>query len=179
MRTLALAMLIQAMTSGAAFSAILRTLDDGLPPRVIEIMHKQIERYLGTNDFKGVPLLDLGGGCVVVPIPGKVTSGHQHSSEALEFLRSPDTTREEVIASLGPPLLEVPESGVLLYAWEKTSRFLIIYPDRIHCGEVVLGATLQSGDSYKWDCLSVTMHRAWLLHTKSARSGHWAWRRRA
>jgi len=58
MRTLALAMLIQAMASGAAFSAILRTFDDGLPPRVIEIMHKQIERYLGTNDFKGVPLLD-------------------------------------------------------------------------------------------------------------------------
>lgn len=57
-RLLVLAILIQAMTPGVALSAISRTLDEGLPPRVIEITHKQIEYYLGTNDFKGVPLLD-------------------------------------------------------------------------------------------------------------------------
>jgi hypothetical protein len=58
MRTLALAILIQAVAPWAGFAAPLRMLDEKLPPRVVEITRKQIERYLGTNDVTGVPILD-------------------------------------------------------------------------------------------------------------------------
>jgi hypothetical protein len=88
-------------------------------------------------------------GCVV-PCPDKVTGGHQFSSEALAFLGSPDTTREEVIANLGPPLVEVPDSGVLLYAWQKTERGLFILPDHIEHGNVLLGTSMKSGNKHQW-----------------------------
>lgn len=67
-------------------------------------------------------------GCVI-PEETKVTGGHKYSKGSLAFLDLPGTTREEVIASLGPPLLESRDSRTLLYAWETTSRWVSVYPE--------------------------------------------------
>jgi outer membrane protein assembly factor BamE (lipoprotein component of BamABCDE complex) len=72
--------------------------------------------------------LALGAGGCVLPEETKVTAGHKYSRESLAFLDLPGTTREEVIASLGPPLLESRDSRTLLYVWETTSRWLLIPP---------------------------------------------------
>jgi hypothetical protein len=94
-------------------------------------------------------LVLCGGGCIV-PLPAKVTSGYYYSSEALAFLDLPDTTRDQVVASLGPPLVEVADSGVLLYAWEKASRFLFIYPAGYSHGGMETAASTQRGDPQAW-----------------------------
>jgi hypothetical protein len=94
-------------------------------------------------------LLLCCGGCIV-PIPGKVTSGQKYSSDALHFLDLPDTTREDVIASLGPPLIEVPEARVLLYSWEKTSRQLVIAPDALKPEGQKKDSAIDYGESQQW-----------------------------
>jgi hypothetical protein len=66
---------------------------------------------------------DANVGTPLIPVRTHVTAGHKYSPEALEFLDDPTTTREEVIATLGPPLLESKKSRVLLYTWETTLRF--------------------------------------------------------
>lgn len=88
-----------------------------------------------------------------VPIPSKVSSGQNYSKETLAFLDSPNTTREDVIESLGPPYLEVQDSKVLLYVWETTSRSLLLYPDKIHEGELVVDAKKVDGNSQTWGLL--------------------------
>ena len=70
------------------------------------------------------------GGCVL-PYPSKVTSGHKYSTKEIAFLDLPGTTREEVLSTLGEPLLEVPGSGVLLYVWEVTPRHEVVLPDEV------------------------------------------------
>jgi len=57
----------------------------------------------------------------LVPFKSEITAGHRYTDEAIAFLDAPGTTREEVIANLGPPLLESHESQVLVYAWQVTS----------------------------------------------------------
>jgi hypothetical protein len=58
MKVLTLAILVHAIAPWAGLSAPTGTLDEKLPPRVAETTRRQIERYLGTNNLKGVPLLD-------------------------------------------------------------------------------------------------------------------------
>ena len=77
----------------------------------------------------GVFSLSLAG--CIVPLPDKVTQGHKYSTEALAFLDEPGTTRQEVVASLGVPLLEH-ESRTLLYPWEQTPRYLTSVPTLMH-----------------------------------------------
>ena len=86
------------------------------------------------------------GGCVV-PLPSKVTGGHRYSKEEIAFLDLPDTTREEVLSTLGEPLVEVPP-GVLLYAWETTRRTEVVPPEEI--GGVHLEPTIANGDPREW-----------------------------
>jgi len=75
----------------------------------------------------------FAGGCVVVPLPSTVSGGHRFSKEEIAFLDLPSTTREEVLATLGEPLVEVPP-GVLLYAWETTRRVQVapLVPEGVH-----------------------------------------------
>jgi hypothetical protein len=48
-------------------------------------------------------LAPLQAGCLIIPLPNKVTAGYKNSPEALEFLKLPGTMRKETIASLGEP----------------------------------------------------------------------------
>jgi hypothetical protein len=90
------------------------------------------------------------GGCVV-PLPSKVSGGHKYSKEEIAFLDLPNTTREEVLSTLGEPLVEVPP-GVLLYAWETTRRVQVtpLVPEEM--GGVHLDAhpTVANGDPREW-----------------------------
>jgi hypothetical protein len=61
------------------------------------------------------------GGCI--PLSTQVSEGHQYTKEEIAFLDLPKTTRGEVLSTLGEPLLEVADSGVLLYVWQTTPRF--------------------------------------------------------
>ena len=73
----------------------------------------------------------------MVPLPSKVSSGNQFSGEELDFLNLPNTTRDDVLASLGQPLIDLHDPGVLLYVWWKTSRTLFVPPGKV--GDVDLG----------------------------------------
>jgi outer membrane protein assembly factor BamE (lipoprotein component of BamABCDE complex) len=79
----------------------------------------------------GVAVLLMGLTGCIMPLPDKVTQGHRYSTEALAFLKAPGTTRDEVVASLGSPLLEH-ESRTLLYLWEQTPRVLVSVPTLMH-----------------------------------------------
>src|SRR5665213_2566048 len=56
-------------------------------------------------------------GCV---IGNKVTVGQKPSAETLEFLKLPDASRQEVIATLGKPYFESETNRILVYIWEET-----------------------------------------------------------
>jgi hypothetical protein len=80
----------------------------------------------------------------------KISSGHKNSQEALKFLDLPNTSREEVIATLGSPIQESADSRVLLYSWETTSRYIFVYPNGIHHDEVSTGSSVVEGSSDRW-----------------------------
>ena len=67
-------------------------------------------------------------GCLI-PIGSKVSSGHRHSAEALAFLDQPGATREEVITTLGPPLIESQHTRTLVYVWHEMLRYLDLTRD--------------------------------------------------
>jgi hypothetical protein len=79
-----------------------------------------------------------------MPVPPDVTAGHKFSKEETAFLDSPNTTRQEVLSTLGDPLLEVLNSRVLLYHWETES--LIAIP---RTGDVG-GDTWNRADPREW-----------------------------
>ena len=56
-------------------------------------------------------------GCV---IGNKITVGQKPSAETLEFLKLPDASRREVIATLGKPYFESETNRILVYIWEET-----------------------------------------------------------
>lgn len=58
MKILAWIILVKAVALSIGSCAEMRTLEYKLPARVAEITRKQIERYFGTNDLNGLPLLD-------------------------------------------------------------------------------------------------------------------------
>jgi hypothetical protein len=65
-------------------------------------------------------------GCLMLPLPSRHTGGPVFSREALAFLDLPNTTRIDVLESLGEPAIEVTDPGVLVYTSETTSRVLVI-----------------------------------------------------
>ena len=64
-------------------------------------------------------------GCLI-PVGTKVTGGYHYSKEALAFLDQPGTTRAEVVATLGPPLLESSSTRTLVYAWQEIPKYLFL-----------------------------------------------------
>jgi hypothetical protein len=86
----------------------------------------------------------------VIPLGSKVTAGHRYCADELAFLDLRGTTRDEVIASLGPPLLESQDTQTLVYEWEQTSRWRFVPPD--HIGEVPLGThpSVLHGSPQQW-----------------------------
>jgi hypothetical protein len=66
-------------------------------------------------------LLFVAGGCIV-PAPDRVTNGHRYSREALAFLDAPTTTRDDVLSTLGDPIIESRNTRVLVYEWEQMVR---------------------------------------------------------
>jgi|SRR5690242_5413414 len=67
-------------------------------------------------------------GCVI-PLAPKHSYGHRFSKEELAFLKAPDVTRDEVVATLGEPVIEVRDPGVLLYVWEMTDQEYFMAPE--------------------------------------------------
>jgi hypothetical protein len=69
----------------------------------------------------------------LVPFKSDTTGGHKYTSEAIAFLNTPEATREEVIATFGPAIVESSAAKVLLYTWQVTSSvvpFQIVSKDR-------------------------------------------------
>ena len=87
--------------------------------------------------FLTVALLVLGLSGCVIPITSEVSAGHRFSPEALAFLNMPGNTRDDVIASLGPPLVESHESRTFVYEWEMTRRLYVSEPRDISHGTIV------------------------------------------
>jgi hypothetical protein len=46
-------------------------------------------------------------------------TGYKISEETIAFIQPGVTTRAEVIENLGPPLMELPDIGVVAYSWGK------------------------------------------------------------
>ncbi|MDB6111869.1 MAG: hypothetical protein JWR69_3619 [Pedosphaera sp.] len=96
-------------------------------------------------------------GCLmaVVPVGSRTSSGVKYSAEALAFLDLPGTTRDEVVASLGPPLLESQETRTLVYEWERTERqaSFIIVPDWIAPLVEDANGSVTDGASHQWALL--------------------------
>lgn len=88
-------------------------------------------------------------GCVV-PLPSTVTSGHRYSKQEIAFLDLPGTTREEVLSTLGEPVMEVPGSGVLLYVWKKTPRAEFIPPDQVGKVHLDTHSSTIEGEPQQW-----------------------------
>jgi hypothetical protein len=82
-----------------------------------------------------------------MPLGTKTTSGHTYLHETLAFLDLPGTTRNEVVATLGPPAYESESTRTLLYVWERTFRWSVSRPEQIgpvhltweHNPEVIAG----------------------------------------
>lgn len=83
-------------------------------------------------------------GCVI-PLGSRVSSGQKFSAEALSILDKPGTTRDNVIAYLGEPLLESHDTRTLVYVWYKTPKFLYALPDELGPSEVVDGTPQEWG----------------------------------
>lgn len=103
-----------------------------------ELIHSPVRKVaravrLEIRMFPGflLGLFSLGLTGCIVPLPDKVTQGHRYSAEALAFLDAPGTMRDEVVATLGAPLLEH-ELRILLYEWEQTPRYLTSVPTLMH-----------------------------------------------
>jgi hypothetical protein len=94
-------------------------------------------------------LMSCVGGCII-PLPSKVTAGHEYTEEGIAFLNLPNTTREEVLSTLGEPLLEVSSPGVLLYAWETTSRTQVSPPDNVGGIQLHAHSFILKGDPCEW-----------------------------
>ena len=67
-------------------------------------------------------------GCIT-PNGTKVVEGVKFPREAVAFLDFPDATREETIATLGPPSWESTNSRVLLYTYATSLAWNISVPD--------------------------------------------------
>lgn len=66
-------------------------------------------------------------GCLIVPLPDRHTYlGPLLSRESLAFLDLPDTTRNDVLSSLGEPWIEVKEPGTLIYISGMKPTFLVV-----------------------------------------------------
>jgi hypothetical protein len=66
-------------------------------------------------------------GCVIVPLPDRHTYlGPLLSRESLAFLDLPETTRDDVLSSLGEPWLEIKEPGTLIYISGMKPTFLVV-----------------------------------------------------
>src|SRR5580704_9317091 len=72
-------------------------------------------------------LLACAAGCYM-PMPDKVSAGHRFTKEEIALLDTPNTSRAEVIANLGPPLLESTNTHTLIYEWDQTVRGFALIP---------------------------------------------------
>ncbi len=68
-----------------------------------------------------VILLFTLAGCLVAPVPSfghKVASGKRIQAEDLSFVQPGETTRDDVVKSLGEPWAHYQDLGVMVYYWE-------------------------------------------------------------
>ena len=120
-------------------------------------------------------------GCLFVPLPSKYYSGPQFSRDALAFLDQAGTTRVEVLATLGEPLIELNDPGVLVYVSQRTPQTLYIpntdvFPDaqiRVVDGSVEGRALFIAYDENGF----VFAHEIQPDGVTDLRASCWTWRR--
>lgn len=101
-------------------------------------------------------LILVNGGCVI-PLGSRLTAGQEFSKETIAFLDLPGTTRNEVIATLGLPIVDSQETRMLVYVKEKTQRYAVTTPEEVQIGEVQIplgGREIEfNGPSTSWALL--------------------------
>lgn len=73
-----------------------------------------------------VPFLAFG--CLVVPVPlpeNKVLSGNEVEKEALSFVITETTTKQEVVEALGPPSIHIMGENIYVYDWVKRQAIVL------------------------------------------------------
>jgi hypothetical protein len=87
------------------------------------LAHVRLDRQRLIPRICAFCFLVLGvSGCLSLPWPAKLSTGPRFSREALAFLDQNGTTRTDVLASLGKPIIEMSDPGELIYVSETTSR---------------------------------------------------------
>lgn len=109
------------------------------------------------------------GGCVI-PLSPELTDGPNVSRQSLAFLDQPGTTRGDVLASLGPPAIEISNPGALVYISESISRDLFIpYPGIPHTR-----ATIETGPDTSERALFVAYDAHGYVLTHKIHKVNWA-----
>jgi len=93
-------------------------------------------------------LILFAGGCVVIPLPSKPDPSARFSSEELLFLNAPDATRAEAVSTLGAPLLDVPDPGVMVYTRAKIERSYIAPVNEM--AAIVVTPAVSEGPRHAW-----------------------------
>jgi outer membrane protein assembly factor BamE (lipoprotein component of BamABCDE complex) len=111
-------------------------------------------------------LMLSAAGCIL-PMTDEVSNGHRYSKEALEFLDAKGTTRADVVANLGPPILESHDTRTLIYEWEQTPRAYFIPPSD-HVGPFPTESKEVHGDPGRY-CLFVAYDEHGYVSTRAIR----------
>jgi hypothetical protein len=94
-------------------------------------------------------LIFVLGGCAI-PKGTKVIAAHKVSREEIAFLDLPNATRDETVATLGPPFWEDPASRVLLYTWETSFEWQVSLPDQVGSVDLHARSVTVQNDGRRW-----------------------------
>src|SRR5699024_2052737 len=79
-----------------------------------------------------------------------VSSGHRHTAEALSFLRDSGVTRDEVISTLGEPLIDSKSTRTLVFLWEEMPRYLFLRPSQAFSDHPSVGGSVEYGSAEQY-----------------------------
>jgi hypothetical protein len=100
-----------------------------------------------------IPVLTLSLGLTgcLIPIGNKGEAGY--SAESLAFLKEPGTTRAQVIASLGDPLIDHAATRTLVYVRDETTRYVSLEPKKLLSEHRVIQTSVVDGSPDQWALL--------------------------
>jgi hypothetical protein len=73
---------------------------------------------LAASAVLGLGLALACAGCAVIPVREEVLAGNEIAPDMLGFVRFGVTTRDSIVAALGPPTIEFPDVRTIAYPWQ-------------------------------------------------------------